>query len=117
MPGTIQDFLRARLSPLASIPVKIGTNENYAGRPLFDPQAPLGTKAEQAATIIASGLMPIGIQGLPQTQAIEKHLPGNVQDVLNANKPGGNPLVKSLGSSFGVTPSTDQTVGKGLRHQ
>lgn len=114
LPSTVEDFARARLSPLASIPVKIGTNENYAGKPLFDPNAPLGTKAEQAGTILGTGLLPIGLQGVPMVKAVEKHLPGNVQDVLNANKPGGNPLVKSLGSSFGVTPTTDATVGKGL---
>jgi hypothetical protein len=114
MPSTVEDFARARLSPLASIPVKVGTNENYAGKPLRDLTAPVGTQAEQAATVIGSGLLPIGLQGAPMTGAVEKHLPGNIQDVLNANKPGGNPLVKSLGSSFGVTPSTDTTTGKGL---
>ncbi len=114
MPGTVEDFLRARLAPGASAAIKVLTNENYAGKPLFDPSAKFGTKVEQAGTVIGSGLLPIGLQGLPQTKAIEKHLPGNIQDVLNASKPGGNPLTKSLGSSFGVTPTTDMTTGKAL---
>jgi hypothetical protein len=113
LPSGVEDYLRARLSPGGSMPVKLATNQNYAGKPLYDPTAKLGTKAEQAGTVLGTGLLPIGAQGLPMVNGVEKHLPGNVQDVINANKPGSNPLVKSIGSSFGLTPSTDQTVGKG----
>lgn len=115
IPSGVEDFLRARLSPLASAGVKIKTNTTFAGKPLFDPNAPAGQKAEQAGTSIVTGMLPIGAQGLPMVKGVEKHLPGSVQEVLNAQKPGSNPLVKSVGSSFGLTPSTDTTVGKGLQ--
>lgn len=113
MPSTIEDYLRARLAPGASAVVKLATNTTFAGKPLFDPNAPLGQKAEQAATSLITGQLPIGLQGVPMINSVEKHLPGSVQEVLNAQKPGSNPLVKSLGSSFGLTPSTDTTAGKG----
>lgn len=113
MPSTIEDYLRARLAPVASGAVKIATNENFAGKPLFDPNASLGQKLEQAGTSLISGQLPIGLQGVPMLSGVEKHLPGGVQAVLNAQKSGSNPLIKSLGSSFGLTPTTDTTVGKG----
>lgn len=111
--GTVEDFGKSRLSPILSSGLKVRTNQNYSGKPLYDPNAPAGTKALQGATSIIAGNLPIGLQGLPQTNAIESHLPGSVQEVLNAQKPGSNPLLKSAGSSFGLTPSTDATVGKG----
>lgn len=113
MPSTIEDYLRARLAPGASAVVKLATNTNFAGKPLFDPNAPLGQKIEQAGTSLVTGNLPIGLQGVPMLSGVEKHLPAGVQEVLNAQKPGSNPLVKSLGSSFGLTPTTDTTVGKG----
>lgn len=115
MPSTVEDYARARLSPFLSSGVKVATNTTFAGKPLYDPNAKFGTQAEQAGTSLVTGLLPIGAQGLPMVNAVEKHLPGNVQDVLNAQKPGSNPLVKSVGSSFGLTPTTDTTVGKGLQ--
>ena len=114
MPSTVEDFLRARLSPFASAGVKLGTNTSYANKPMFDPNAPAGTKAIQGATSIATGLLPIGLQGAAYTPTVKNMLPGSAQAVLNAQTPGTNPLVKSVGSSFGLTPSTDVTTGKGL---
>lgn len=114
MPSTVEDFLRARLSPLASSAVKVATNSNYAGKPLYDPNASLGTKVAQAATTLGTGSLPIGLQGVAYTDAVKNNVPESVKEVLDANTPGTNPIVKSLGSSFGLTPSTDQTVGKGL---
>jgi len=98
-----------------SVALKLKTNENYANKPLYDPNAPAGTKAQQAATTITTGMLPIPLQGLVQSNAIKSHLPTGVQDVLNANKPGVNPLLGSVLSSIGATPTTDKTVGKGLQ--
>lgn len=116
VPGNIANYGRNRLAILPSNALKLATNTNYAGKPLYDPNAKFGTKAEQAATTVASGLLPIGLQGIAQTKAVKSRLPGNVQDVINANSPGANPLLKSVGSSFGLTPTTDKTVGKGLQN-
>lgn len=113
MPSTVEEFARDRLSPILSAGVKLATNTSYAGKPLFDPNAPAGTKAEQAAASVVTGDLPIGAQGLAYTKAVKSRLPGGVQEVLNASTPGTNPVVKSIGSSFGLTPSTDMTVGKG----
>lgn len=113
--GTVASYGRNRLAVVPSNVLKVVSNENYAGKLLYDPNAKFGTKVEQGATTIGSGLLPIGGQGIPQTDFVKKHLPGNVQDVLNANQPGSNPLLKSVGSSFGLTPTTDKTVGKGLQ--
>jgi hypothetical protein len=74
----------------------------------------MGTKVIQSATTIGSGLLPIGLQGIAQNKTVKQHLPQSVQDVINANTPGSNALLKSVGSSFGLTPVTDKTVGKGL---
>jgi len=115
LPTTVADYARARLSPIASTAVKIETNSTYAGKPMFDPNAPAGIKVQQAGTSIATGLLPIGLQGLPYVNAVEKHLPNGVQEVLNAQKPSTNPLLKSIGSSFGLTPTTDTLSGKGLQ--
>lgn len=114
IPAGVEDYARARLAPWLSAGVKVKTNTSFAGKPLYDPNAPAGVKVQQAGTSIAQGLLPIGIQGLPSTNTIKQHLPQGVQDVLNASAPGGNPLVKSVGSSFGVTPTTDTTTGKAL---
>lgn len=111
--STMADFGRARLSPGASAGVKVATNTTFANKPLYNPNASGSTKAAQIGTSLALGNLPIGLQGVPQLNAVKSHLPGTVQDVLNAQTPGTNPLVKSVGSSFGLTPSTDQTVGKG----
>lgn len=113
MPSTVAEFARDRLSPILSTGLKLATNTSYAGKPLFDPNAPAGTKAEQAATSVVTGNLPIGAQGLAYTNAVKSKLPKPVQAVLNASTPGTNPVVKSVGSSFGLTPSTDMTVGKG----
>lgn len=115
VPSTVTDFARARLSPGGSAAVKLATNTSFAGKPLFDPQAPAGTKISQGATSVITGDLPIGLQGLPYTNAIKSRLPQSSQEVLNASSPGTNPLVKSIGSSFGLTPATDTTVGKGLK--
>lgn len=113
--GNLANYGRSRLAVIPSTALKVATNTDYAGKPLYDPQASAGVKTEQAATTVTGGLLPIGLQGLLQNNAVKSHLPGNVQDVLNANTPGTNPLIKSVASSFGLTPRTDKTVGKGLQ--
>lgn len=111
----LENYGRSRLAVLPSTALKLRTNTSYGEKPLYDPNAPLGTKAEQAAATLTGDLLPIGGQGLMETKIVKDHLPGNVQDVLNANKPGVNPLEKSVASSFGATLRTDKTVGKGLQ--
>lgn len=113
-PDTLTEWMRARLSPVASDAVKLKTNTNFADKPLYDPNAPLGTKAIQAATTIVQGHLPIGAQGLAYTGAVKKRLPGSAKEILDANTPGSNSLLKSGLSSVGFTPRTDKTVGKAL---
>lgn len=113
-PGTITDWMRSRLSPGASDVTKVATHKNFASKPLYDPNAPAGTKAAQAATTLTQGHLPIGTQGLAYTSAVKNKLPGTSKEILNANTPGSNAVLKSGLSSVGFTPRTDQTVGKGL---
>jgi len=108
------EWMRSRLAPVQSDVLKVITNTNFSSKPLYDPNASLGTKAIQAATTIATGTLPIGLQGLPYTDVVKNHVPGPVKEILDANTPGTNPLVKSAVSSIGFSPRTDQTVGKGL---
>ena len=115
LPQTLQDFARSRLSPLVSAAVKVRSNTTFASKPLYDPNAPMGTKVEQAVTSLVTGSLPIGLQGLAYTSAVKNHVPGAIKEVLDAQTPGNNPVVKSIGSSFGLTPSTDVTTGKGLQ--
>jgi hypothetical protein len=114
VPSTVADFARARLSPLASTVLKDVTNTNYAGKPVYDPNAEAGKKAIQIATSNITGNLPISLQGIPMTSPVESKLPGSSQEILDAQKPGTNPLGKSIISSFGLTPASDPTVGKGL---
>lgn len=115
LPSNLANYGRARLAILPGAGLKLKTNTDYAGKPLYDPNAPAGTKAQQAATTILGGTLPIGTQGVLETNAVKRHLPEGVQQVLTANTPGSNPLLKSVGSAFGLTPETDKTVGKGLQ--
>jgi hypothetical protein len=57
VPETASEWMRARLSPLASTAVKVKTNTSFANKPLYDPSAPAGTKAIQGATTIGSWLL------------------------------------------------------------
>jgi len=114
IPGTAGEWARARLSPLAGTAVKLKTNTNFSNKPLYDPNADFGTKAIQAATTLTQGFMPIATQGLAFTGPVKNRLPQSARDVLNANTPGSNPVLKSGLSSVGFSPRTDQTVGKGL---
>jgi len=115
LPSTVADYMRSHLAVVPATGLKLATNQNYANKPMYDPNAPAGTQAIQAGTTVAQGLLPISLQGALNTNAVKSHLPQAAQDVLNANAPGGNPLVKSLLSSIGATPTTDKTVGKGLQ--
>jgi hypothetical protein len=110
----LAEWLRSRLSPVASTAVKLKTNTNFADKPLYDPNAPAGTKAIQAGTTIGQGLLPIGTQGIPNTEFVKKRVPSSARDILEANTPGSNPILKGAASSIGFSPRTDQTVGKGL---
>lgn len=109
--GGLTEWMRSRLSPVASTAVKLKTNTNFADKPLYEPGAQFGKQAIQAGTTIAQGLLPIGAQGAAYTKFVKEHLPGSAKEVLDANTPGGNPLIKSGASSFGFTPRTDVTVG------
>lgn len=113
MPGNVVDYARARLSPGISDTVSLATNTDFGNKKLSDPNAPAGLRAEQAATTLASGHLPIGLQGAAQTKLVKDHVPGNVKDVLDANTPGVNPLAKSGSASMGFRLKTDKTVGKG----
>lgn len=113
MPGNVVDYARARLSPIISDAVSVATNTDFGTKKLYDPNAQAGVKAEQAATTLASGHLPIGLQGAANTKLVKDHAPGNVRDVLDANTPGVNPLAKSGSSSMGFRIKTDKTVGKG----
>lgn len=117
VPGNLANYGRSRLAVLPASGLKLATNTDYANKPLYNPTAPAGTKAQQAATTLTTGLLPIGLQGVPQLNVVKKHLPQGIQDVLNQSSPGSNPIAKSVGSSFGLTPRTDKTVGKGLSTQ
>lgn len=116
-PGSLKQNLTNyglyRLAELPSDALKIWQNQNFANKPLYDPNAPLGTQVAQGATTLATNTLPIGLQGLTETNAVKSHLPGPIQQVLNAETPGSNPVVKSALSSFGFTPRTDSTVGQG----
>lgn len=114
LPNSIADFMRSHLSEIPANILKIATNTSYAGKPLYDPNAGLGTKIAQGATSVATGLLPIGAQSLPYIPGVKALFPKDVQDVLNANTPGTDPILKSLASSIGATATTDQTVGQGL---
>lgn len=114
VPSSIADFARSHLSELPANALKIATNTNYAGKPLYDPNAKPGTQIAQGATSIATGLLPIGAQSLPYVPAVKQLFPKDVQTVLDANTPGTDPILKSLASSLGATAATDKTVGKGL---
>jgi len=109
----LENYGRYRLAEIPSDILKVATNQNFANKPLYDPNAPLGTQAAQAATTLTANTLPIGLQGLTQTSFVKKHLPGPIKQVLDAETPGSNPVVKSALSSFGLTPRTDTTVGKG----
>lgn len=115
IPGNLANYGRARLSIIPGTALKIATNTDFANKPLYDPTAPIGTKAIQAGTTTAQGLLPIGLQGALQTNAVKSRLPATSQEILNANQPGTNGLIKGIASAFGATPRTDKTVGKGLQ--
>lgn len=106
-----------KLAPLASDANKLYNNINYAGKPLYQSNAPLGTQATQAVTTIAADHLPIGLQGLAYNKTIDNILPKDVSTILQANAPKGNPLVKSGLSAIGLTQQTDTTRGQGLQTQ
>lgn len=112
--GGLAEWMRSRLAPVQSTAVKLATNTNFSDKPLSDPNAPAGTRAIQDATTIGQGFLPIGLQGIPNTKIVKDHVPGSVKDILEANTPGANPVIKGFASSAGFSPRTDQTVGKGL---
>jgi hypothetical protein len=114
VPGNLATYGRSRLAIIPGSGLKLATNTNFADKPLYDKNAPGGQQVEQAATTLGMGLLPIGAQGAAQTKFVKDHAPGAVKEVLDANTPGSNPVIKSVGSSFGLTPRTDKTVGKGL---
>lgn len=116
IPSNVAEWMRARLSPLPSTALKVYTNTDFADKPLYDPNAQAGKKVIQAATTITQEMMPIGTQGLAYTDVVKNHLPGSAKEVLDANTPGSNPVIKSGLSSVGFTTKTDTTVGKGLQN-
>jgi hypothetical protein len=115
IPSNLENYGQSRLAVLPSAGLKVVTNQNYAGKPLYDPNASTGTQIAQGGTTLLTGLLPIGLQGVAYSNAVDKHLPQSVQQVLAADSPGSNPFIKSVGSSFGLTPRTDKTTGQGLQ--
>jgi len=114
VPSTVADFMRSHLAILPASFLKIATNTNYAGKPMYDPNADLGTKVAQSATTLGTGLLPIGLQNLAYTDTFKNLMPKPIKQVLDAGSPSSNPISKSLLSAIGATESTDKTVGKGL---
>lgn len=114
IPGNLNQYGKNRLALVPNDALKVVTNTDFADKPLYDPNASTGTKIAQGATTLLTGHLPIGAQGLAYTSALNKHLPKSIQEVLNNASPGSNPILKSVGSSFGLNPRTDKTVGKGL---
>lgn len=112
--GNLEQYGRNRLAPLESDALKVGTNQNYSGKPLYDDQADTKTKVEQAATTLAEGHLPIGVQGALHTDTVKNVLPQASRDVLTAGDSGMNGLLKSSLSAVGFSARTDQTTGKGL---
>jgi hypothetical protein len=115
---------RNRLAMIPGDFLKVLTNTDFPGRQLYDNpnaqpgdlQVPTtGKGATQALTTLLASHLPIGSQGITQTNAVESKLPQDVQDVLNQGKGGINPVIKSALSAIGATPQTDKTVGKGLQ--
>jgi hypothetical protein len=106
---------RNKMAPLPATGLKVATNRNYANQPLSSSQLPLGQRAQQEVATLGTDLLPIGVQGLAYTKAVDKHLPAAMQQVLNANKPGTNPVAKSALTAVALTPETDTTTGKGLQ--
>jgi hypothetical protein len=111
----IYDWMRSRLSPIPSSAIKVVTNTNYASKPLNDPNAPAGQRAIQSATVLGQGFLPIGIQGLAYTDAVKNKLPGSAKQVLEADTPGTNPVLKSGLGSIGFSIRTDKTKGKAAK--
>lgn len=114
VPDNLKQYMTARLAPFLGDAVKVINNQNYAGKPLYDPQASLGDQAAQAATTLAIGHLPIAAQNLATSKAVQDVAPENVREVLqaDANK---DPLTNTLLSgTIGATEKTDQTTGKGL---
>lgn len=108
-----ENYARNRLAVLPSAAEKLLTNTDFAGKPLYDPNASLPTKAAQAGTTLVNSMLPIGLQGVIATNPVKQLLPQDVQQVLNAQSAGRNPLLNSATSAFGFYPRTDTTVGHG----
>ena len=116
IPANLASYGRSRLAVIPGAVLKVATNTNYAGKPLYDPNASLKDKFTQGITTLGQGALPIGLQGAVYNPKVMSLLPKTSQDILNANKPGAQPFLKSVGSSFGFTPVTDKTVGLGLHN-
>jgi hypothetical protein len=115
MNGPAADYLRSRLSPILSDAAKVVSNQNYAGKPLSDPNAPAGTRAIQDATTLLTGHLPIAAQTLAYSKAVKSRLPGSAQTILNANTPKQNVAVNSALGILGGAIANDKTVGQGLQ--
>lgn len=115
IPGNLKNYGTSRLAVLPGDALKLATNTDFAGKPLYDNTAPAGVKAEQALATLLTGSAPIGAQGIAQTKAVTSHLPTPIAQVLNNERPGSNPILKGVLSALGATPETDKTTGKGLQ--
>jgi hypothetical protein len=117
LPDNLTNYARARLNVPAAAALKLKTNESYAGHPLYDPTAPLSAQAQQAATSLIVGELPIAAQPLVHSDFVENHAPKAVGQVLKAGDSGLNPLAESAVSAVGGTARTDKTVGQPLQAQ
>lgn len=121
IPQNLENYGQGRLAAIPAMGLKVATNQNYAGKPLYDPAASFGSKVAQASTTLGAGVLPIGLQNLVYTQPVKNALGsipgvgGDIKNVLNAGTPGANPLFKGVLSAVGMTPRTDKTVGQGLQ--
>jgi hypothetical protein len=118
IPGNIAAYGRNRLAVLPSDALKVATNTDYSNKPLYNPTSPTKDQAEQVATTLISGSLPIGAQGLAQAGVVKSHLPQASQQILNANNSGSmNPILKSALGAVGLSARTDKTVGPALATQ
>lgn len=96
---------RSTLGPIPGATVTAVTGKNYAGVPVRNPNAALGTQAEQTGINIASGTLPINLEGFASSN-IQKHLPSNLQGAIKVNN-NGSGLLRFAGNTIGLNPKVD----------
>lgn len=110
--------LSQKTAPLPATIERLTTNQNYEGNPVRDTTAPLSTQIAEGAAGTIPDLLPIGLQGAAYTKPVEDavgKLSPQAEQVLQKDSPGGNPLLRSLATTFAASPVNDSTTGQGLQ--